>query len=383
MNRRRPARGHRQDRPVRCNTCGTLSHPTRAAARQFMLSNGMSAQLNIVYACPAAPGRFHIGDPADTRPEGAPMSTIIDATPEVLDTAAEMYANGASAALELLLTDLSTYRYLAQVPVSPALARRLIELNADNNRNHANSRSDIYARDMRPRPDGTSNWRPKTGQTLKLDTDGRMIDGLHRTHAVIKAETTIVFDLCFGIDPRDIVVVDAHKPRSDADIIKTAHGTDLYRTAALVKWVWAHRRGAYFGANAQMRPTSMEIRETYEADALLFDAATKRGLDCSQRGLVAPTVAAVAYFLMAEIDKEETERFYDVLISGLYGVTDPSKMAIYHLRERLIRRKQDRLSRGELLALFVRAWNRRHENVTKLQISRDELTVANFPQLGK
>jgi hypothetical protein len=359
-----PARTRRS--PLLDATTATLPDPVTAAA------DIDDDELDL----DADPALTGADDEADTAQDGTPPA---DATAgQFVPVGGPEYGNGASAYLDELLSDLTTYRYVPQVSVTPALARRLIGLNSENNRTYAPKRGGMYTRDMR-----NGKWREKTGQTLKIGTDGRLLDGNHRAHAVAESGQTIVFDLCFGIEPKDILVMDGHKPRGLADAIRVAGGVDLYRQGSVVAYVWAFRKGAVMGPNALLRPTATEAAETYAADKDLFDAATKRGFDCQGRNLGPASAAGTAYFLFAEKNKEETERFFDALVSGIYNVPDPNILSIYHLRERLIRRKHDRLTRPEMLAMFIRAWNRRHEVVTKLQISRDELTTANFPRPGK
>jgi len=281
--------------------------------------------------------------------------------------------------LDALLKDLTTYRYETQVPVTPSLARRLIDLNADNNRNLLNRTVETYARDMR-----AGKWQEKTGQTIKVDTEGRLIDGNHRAHAVAASGATIVFDLAFGISPGAIVVIDSHKARNRDAVIKTAGGGDLQGVSACVTWVWAYDRGYYTGTAGSMTPTATEIIDTYLADRNMFEAAARRGADLQARGIVAKSIGATAYYVLSRVNKAEADDMFDMLVSGIYGVPDPSKLSVYHLREKLIRRRDLRLTRPEQLALFMMAWNRRDEIVEKFQIGRGggdgKLTNANFPQ---
>jgi hypothetical protein len=291
------------------------------------------------------------------------------------------YANGASAYLEELLSDLTTYRYVPQVRVTPAFAKRLIDLNHENNRKHREKLSDIYARDM-----VGDKWRTRTGQTLKIDTSGFLVDGLHRAHAVKKSRRAIVFDLCFGVPPEAQAVIDGNAARNDADIIRIAGGADLSRSGPIVKRIWAWEAGSPMGSGGGIRASAIEVYDRYLLDPGLFDAAARRGGDCSHRNLGTSLVMGTAYFLFAKIDKTAADDFFDLYVGGVDG-RDRNVSAIHQLRERMIRRQHDRLRTPEMLALCVRAWNRYHtrvggyrEYVQKLQVSRDELTNVKFPR---
>jgi hypothetical protein len=306
------------------------------------------------------------------------VTSTINRTPADLNGRSQADNIAANDQFDALLADLDTYRYEPQIPVTPSLARRLIDLNADNNRNLLTRTVDMYARDMI-----NNRWREKTGQTVKVNRNGRLLDGQHRMHAVVASGRTILFDLTLGIEPEEITVVDSHKPRGHDAVIKTAGGGDLQGVSSCVKWVWAYDRGARVGTSGTNNPSPMEIVEKYRSDANMFEAAAKRGADCQGRGVCAKSIGATAYYLLSRLDKPEADDMFDMLVSGVYGLPDPSKLSVYHLRETLIRRREKRLTRPEQLALFMVAWNRRGEVVQKFQLPRDaadgNLNSANFP----
>lgn len=375
MRHRRPAdRGNASLN--RCEPCGTLSHPSRLAARQFMRTSQLSMVSNHVYACPLSPGRYHIGDGRQPE-EGAPLTAMTELPGEAPDDLpTDPYANGASAFLELLFADLATYRYVPNVPVTPALAKRLIELDFKNNRNLKVRLRDRLAKDM-----ANDNWFDETGQTLKIAQDGFMIDGKHRMHAVVASGKTIVFDLCFGIDPNKVVVVDTGGARTTADSVRIAGGHDLYRTDSIIRWVFAWDRGSPMGANGGRGPTNIETLREYQRDPGGYDTAAARGHDCNRRKLGPASVPGIGYYLIARENKEGADDFYDMLVSGAYGVADPTSMSVYHLREAL--RQRNRLTRQEMLALIIVAWNRRFEVIQKFQLPRGGISNAHFPKPTK
>lgn len=296
--------------------------------------------------------------------------------------------------LDVLLSDLTTYRYHIGVNVTPSLAARLIGLNADNNRFHKPTVSARYARDMCTRnPEtGVYHWREKTGQTVKIATNGRLVDGLHRMHAVAQGRRTIKFDLCFGVDPADILVMDSGVGRTHADVLRMIGAAEIGRSTAIVKHVISWENGFCMGPSGRNTPTAMEIAERYLADALLFDAATQRGQDCMNRNISTPAAAGIAYFLLAQHqeDKPIVDDFFDAIVSGA-NLSETS--AAYVLREKLRSRRSDKLQRPEQLALFLVAWNRHNtfrkgmrEKVQNLQMLRsatsekERLSNANFPR---
>ncbi len=99
------------------------------------------------------------------------------------------------------------------VNVTPPLAEMYLERNGRNR----NIRPDVvsnYARDM-----SAHRWQI-TGEAIKLDADGNLLDGQHRLRAVIKSGETVTMLVIEGLPPEAQRVMDSGKPRTagDADI---------------------------------------------------------------------------------------------------------------------------------------------------------------------
>lgn len=58
-----------------------------------------------------------------------------------------------------------------------------------------------------------------TGESIILGTDGRLLDGQHRLHAVVRSGVTTPFVVVFGVDPAAQDAMDVGKSRKVADMI--------------------------------------------------------------------------------------------------------------------------------------------------------------------
>ena len=72
--------------------------------------------------------------------------------------------------------------------VTPVIARQWLELSIDNNRNILQSNLKKIAHDM-----ATGKWREGTGEAIKFNKDGKMMDGQHRLRALINTNKTFDF----------------------------------------------------------------------------------------------------------------------------------------------------------------------------------------------
>jgi len=262
-----------------------------------------------------------------------------------------------------------------QVLVTPSIARRWLDTMPDNQRGKKIGKITAYARDML-----SGNWNSDTGETIKFDEDGRMVDGQNRMLAVMKAGVPIYFAVARGLPRKTaMLVLDTGAARSGADVLRIANATNTARTSSIIRWVILWDAKVFTGTGGTLRPTHSEIVARYEADSGMFDAAARRASDCQYRGLGTGAPAGVAHFLFSRIDTELAHQFFDQYVSG---ANLPNKSAVLVLRNRIAKQRIDRLTRPEQLALFVKAWNfwRKDQPTDTLLLPKGDLTNENFPQ---
>jgi hypothetical protein len=259
--------------------------------------------------------------------------------------------------------------------VTPQFARRLLGVNVENNRLPKTSKIPMYARDMQ-----SGRWNSDTGETIKIDVNGRLVDGQNRMHAVIMADVPIEFDFAYDVPAEAMVVIDTGSARTAADVLHIDGAPDRARSASIARWVILWDAKVYLGRGGQFNPTTTEVIERYRSDAAGFDAATRRGGDCQRMSLGTGSVAGVAHYLFARIEKERAEQFFDQYISG---ANLPKYCGPLALRNKMARAMVDRITRAEQLALFIRAWNafREERTLERMTVVRaGDLNNINFPQ---
>jgi len=266
--------------------------------------------------------------------------------------------------------------FIKRIAVTPRIAKQWLERTHPKQRK-PKTRSKIpqYVRDMQ-----TGNWVEDTGNTIKFDVTGWLIDGQNRLKAVVESDETIAFDVAFNRPVRAMSVTDINAVRTAADGLRMADAPDSGRNGAIIRWVIMWDKSLYMGAGGSLMPTVPEILDRYHEDPAGFDAAVARGADCQRAGLAIGAPAGVAHYLFSRINTEDAHQFFDQYVSG---ANLPDKSAVLVLRNRMARARTDRLTRPEQLALFVKAWNafRIAEPIDRLQLTdKGPLTNANFPQ---
>lgn len=134
-----------------------------------------------------------------------------------------------------MLKTLNKPRNAAQLPlkweftvVTPEIAAEWLKANTANRKISAKSKSQ-YARDM-----ASGNWRV-TGDPIRFDINGKLIDGQHRLKACVDSGVNFTTAVLYGLQPSDQIVIDTVRPRSAHDVLAMYgyKGTSL--TAAMCR----------------------------------------------------------------------------------------------------------------------------------------------------
>lgn len=257
--------------------------------------------------------------------------------------------------------------------ITPADAEEILEANTENNRNIKFAQVDKYARDMM-----AGRWEDN-GETIKIDSNGRLIDGQHRMRAVLESGTSIHFWIARGLPPESIHTVDVGVSRKYGDQLKIAGHTNTLQLGAFLRRAFLWDRGMRT-TKGTMAPSNVELDDYLANNEDLVTLAMARAADCAKyfKPLTA-SVAATAFFLFARKDMDKAHEFFDKLI-------DPANIDSGHpvlrLRNRMYNSTR-KLSPDEKLALTCRAWNhfRSGESVETIVIAaRGQLNDNNFPE---
>lgn len=266
-----------------------------------------------------------------------------------------------------------------KVTITPELARKLMGDLAENQRRIREVKVQQYARDML-----AGDW-PVTGDTIKVDTNGKLIDGQHRVAAVALANIAVEMFVAYDVDPAVMPMLDTGLGRKFGDVLHIDGTPQRLLTGAIVRYICSWEAGNRMGTTGYGRPapTHSEMLARFKQDADLFSAASQRGGDVQRSKLTPGGPAGTAFFLFMKASDPGTDyahRFFDsFLIGANLELGDP----ILALRNRVTRARTERLKSAEYLALYVRTWNalaeeRRLETVPIVTGGRT-LSNATFP----
>lgn len=212
------------------------------------------------------------------------------------------------------------------VPVSPALAKQMLEDNTSGQRNPSGSTIDRYVSDI---IEGA--WR-FAGDPLRYNAAGELIDGQHRLAAVAEADAEQVFVVITGLDPDIMDAIDTGRKRSFADLVKIKHPAISYAKtiSGVCSRLWYYDHGNYFIKGLTRTASTNEYTGAVPSYSALTDTMNswqaKTGTTLEQAVKVGHRAASVlpgissftfatVYMLMSERDKDVREAvFHELLV---------------------------------------------------------------------
>lgn len=255
--------------------------------------------------------------------------------------------------------------------VTPELAVSWLALNIDNNRNVRKSRINGYVRDIQ-----SDRW-VVTGEAIKFDTAGRLVDGQNRCQAIVAAGKGAWVLVVRGISEDALVVLDSGSARNAGDMLVItglADRADAKDVGAIARLYSAYQAGDVKHAASNLGG-STGITKSELADAVLaipdieFAARHARGM---YRYLRLPVSAlGVAFLEFSKLDVDDTAEFFNRIRDGIQnGPGDPFLTLARRVSNDLQAGASRRIVPGQALFYLFRTWNafREGEQLVKLQI---------------
>lgn len=234
------------------------------------------------------------------------------------------------------------------ITITPALAKQLLHRNTRNRKLRERAVGD-YARDI-----NAGNWS-LNGEAIKISANGDVLDGQHRLHAVVQADTAVDMFVVIGLDPATQETMDSGRKRSTADVLSLRDEENATTLAAVLRRVWAWEQGDHRFKGRQT-PTTAECAALLGAHPEIRRSAEIAGRTRSAFPHIPQSVLGTCHYLFNAINPDETAWFFQRLADG---AELPLGHPILALRARVTSERLDnlRLSEDRFMAYLIRAWN--------------------------
>jgi hypothetical protein len=194
-----------------------------------------------------------------------------------------------------------------------------------------------------------------TGESIKFDNAGNLIDGQHRLSAIVRSGQAVTMLVVSGLLPESQKVMDSGAKRSASDALKLANRSNTTVLASAARLAIAHESGMfkYPGANVPT-VTHSQIITFVDLNPDLADAVEM--VNGWQVVGLSRSAAAAAALRLRRISVGDAEEFIgSVLESRTEGRGDARAALIRRLQMARVQRERLRPS-AEMWCIF-RTWN--------------------------
>lgn len=153
-----------------------------------------------------------------------------------------------------------------------------------------------------------------TGDTVKFDREGRLIDGQHRLLACADGGLPITTHVVFGLDPAVFDILDQGRKRTAADVLATRGVADYSIVAAAVRWLIAYDSNG--GQKITRAVSPREIRRALETDYQGVGRWVSGAVSASRSYKFPPSIICAVLYLIARHNPELAEKFVREWVYG-------------------------------------------------------------------
>lgn len=235
--------------------------------------------------------------------------------------------------------------------ITPETAARWLGEHNTNNRPIRKVSVDNIARDI-----AEGRWEVN-GESIKIDIEGRILDGQHRLAACVKAGRPITSLVVRNLPAHAQATIDTGRARTASDALSIGGRRNTTTLAAAARLALQVELDDV--DNRNFSPTHGEIEAFIDANPLIeyaaeFASGVARRTDCP------PSVVAYTAFALAKIDINDAFDFWTSCAEKVgLSVGDPVIALSNRFAE--ARRNKERLSKRAYLSAIYRAWNYRRE----------------------
>lgn len=244
--------------------------------------------------------------------------------------------------------------------ITPSKAGKyLATRNEEMNRHISQSRVARYSRDMED-----DRWY-YTGDAIRFDIDGELIDGSHRLTAILVTGKSQKMDVIRGLPKEVFAAIDTGKTRGGADVFGIHGWKNPWAISAAVSWAWRYKTGSCI---ARLAPTNPEALDFIAGNPKLKDSVELLMENGGSKGILPLGMAVALHYLFGRKSVKDADDFIEKVIGGI-GLR--SGQPYYALRERLLLAKTEtkhKMSATAKMAYAIKAWNFTREGVTRKQL---------------
>jgi len=257
--------------------------------------------------------------------------------------------------------------------ITPVVAGKMLEKNSMNRLIRQGKLND-YIRQMR-----AGLWKEETGESIKIATDGAILDGQHRLMAIVKADISLNLLIISGLEKDVFTVLDSGALRTAGDVFHIAGILNAKNVSAGVRRYFILKAGnTQF--NTMRGITSTEALNLYNQRAKFWQGVYTMARGWYGRSSRILTIADFIgyYAFFHDIGEDDVFEFMSSLGEGTnLAINSPIRI----LREKLLfARANPKFSflHSTKTALIYKSWNH-FRNKSLIKILKYDETREPYP----
>lgn len=199
-----------------------------------------------------------------------------------------------------------------------------------------------------------------THQGIAFDETGALLDGQHRLHAIIEANTPVEMLVFDGVARDVFPVLDTGKRRSAADTLLSTGEKYLHLLSSTIRHVILFEtipNDPWSGARAHV--SNDRILAAYNEDRDRYGEAVTIGRELSKHLFASQTAAAVGFFVTTDVaPAADIDEWISGLKSGANLDPGDARLALREVpRDTQKRGSRRRMGMRDQVAIYIKAWN--------------------------
>ena len=237
--------------------------------------------------------------------------------------------------------------------ITPAAARAMLRTSEElgaKNRKVSNNHVELYANDIR-----SGNWK-LNGDAIKLDEDGRILDGQHRLRACVLANMPMRTMVMTGVSKDAFDTLDCGRARTTSQVLQMAEVKYNSLIACIIRGA-AEIRTVGHTDMKEKRLSNIAALEEYKANSEIYGKAAAVGTSAvgETHAMTQKMAGSVYFYLVHDLqqDPEKVEKF----IREITSFDSSASPVLDKLRKWNLANRMQKISDRTRLGYLILTWN--------------------------
>lgn len=222
------------------------------------------------------------------------------------------------------------------------------------------------------------------GEPIQIAVDGTLLNGQHRLLGVDQADLPIEMLVVRNLPMTAQDTIDTGATRRLSDILARRREVNSITLAAVLGLLHRRRTGAPMNNSGQTSPTHQQALELLDAEPDVRESV-RMGHKIRSKTKMSATVASITYHLLKDVEPEETEEFFRLLMSDEKLPADNPVQRLKGILKRIQTDAAYHPTTYMMCAMTIKAFNAwcRGQSMAQLSFRPAGVAAEAFPEVER